>query len=69
MKRKFEVKCPHCKALFEYYKSEFRPFCSNKCQMIDLGHWLDESYNIKGQDNTVYIEDPDKLKEMLDEDN
>lgn len=36
--------------------------------MIDLGHWFEESYNIKGRDNSVYIEDPDKLKDLLNED-
>lgn len=66
--KKLEVKCPQCDKKFQYYQSEFRPFCSNKCKMIDLGHWFDESYNIKGQDNSVYIEEPEKLKELLDED-
>ena len=40
------VSCPQCKTEFEYYKSEFRPFCSEKCKMIDLGHWFDESYTV-----------------------
>ncbi len=22
------------------------PFCSSRCQLVDLGHWLDESYRI-----------------------
>ena len=66
MKRKIKVKCPQCSESFDYYSSEFRPFCSDKCKMIDLGHWFDESYNIKGQDYSVYIEDPEKLIEMLE---
>ena len=41
-----KIECPKCKVQFNYYDSEFRPFCSNKCQMIDLGRWLDEGYNI-----------------------
>lgn len=68
MSRKFEVNCPQCNTKFEYYSSEFRPFCAEKCKMLDLGQWFDESYNIKGQDNSVYIEDPDRLKDLLDED-
>lgn len=35
--------------------------------MIDLGHWFEESYNIKGRDYSVYIEEPDSLKDMMDE--
>ncbi len=67
MKKEVSVKCPRCKTAFSYYESEFRPFCSEKCKMVDLGHWFDESYNIKGRDNTVYIEDADKLKEMMED--
>lgn len=68
VKSKIKVSCPECKKKFEYYSSDSRPFCSKMCKMIDLGHWFDESYNIKGQDNSVYIEEPDKLKELLNED-
>jgi uncharacterized protein len=46
MKKVIKVKCPNCKSQFEYYSSECRPFCSKKCQMIDLGQWFNEEYNI-----------------------
>ena len=45
-KKNFKVKCSHCKTEFMYYDSEFRPFCFERCKMIDLGHWLDESYTV-----------------------
>ncbi|MCB9061212.1 MAG: DNA gyrase inhibitor YacG [Halobacteriovoraceae bacterium] len=45
MKKKV-VKCPQCGREFSYFESEFRPFCSEKCKMIDLGHWFSESYTI-----------------------
>lgn len=44
-----EVKCPNCKKKFNYYSSEYRPFCSEKCRLIDLGQWLDESYTVPVQ--------------------
>lgn len=47
--KKVEVQCPNCKKKFEYYSSEFRPFCSEKCRLIDLGQWLDESYTVPVQ--------------------
>ena len=40
------IKCPFCKTEFEYYSSQWRPFCSERCKMVDLGHWLQESYRI-----------------------
>ena len=38
------MKCPECSKEFNYYASEFRPFCSEKCKMVDLGMWLTENY-------------------------
>lgn len=67
--KKLEVKCPTCKKKFEYYSSEQRPFCTEKCKMVDMGQWLTESYTIEGKSNTVYIEDPDLLKKLMDETN
>ncbi|MCU7857439.1 MAG: DNA gyrase inhibitor YacG, partial [Candidatus Thiodiazotropha sp. (ex Lucinoma borealis)] len=26
--------------------SKWRPFCSERCRLIDLGDWLDESHRI-----------------------
>jgi endogenous inhibitor of DNA gyrase (YacG/DUF329 family) len=26
------------------------PFCSERCQTIDLGHWLDERYRVPSAD-------------------
>ncbi len=66
MEKKLNVNCPHCKKQFNYYSSQFRPFCTEKCKMVDLGHWFDESYTVEGRDNTVYIEDPDMLKQMME---
>jgi endogenous inhibitor of DNA gyrase (YacG/DUF329 family) len=66
--KKIDVNCPRCKKKFNYYDSDFRPFCTEKCKMIDLGHWFDESYSVAGRDNTVYIEDPDMLKNIMDKD-
>lgn len=51
MKNKnLEVKCPKCKKKFKYYDSEFRPFCSKRCKMIDLGKWLSEEYSVPGDE-------------------
>ena len=41
-----QVNCPHCDKIFFYYQSDFRPFCCEKCKMIDLGHWFHESYRV-----------------------
>ena len=36
--------CSKCGASFERSQSRHMPFCSKRCQEIDLGMWLNESY-------------------------
>jgi hypothetical protein len=41
------VSCPTCgKQVIWNSKSRWRPFCSERCRLIDLGDWLDESHRI-----------------------
>ena len=42
-----QVACPTCKKLAIYDSNNpFRPFCSERCKMIDLGDWANENYKI-----------------------
>ena len=41
------VACPQCgKEVVWSSESRYRPFCSERCKLIDLGQWADESYRI-----------------------
>jgi uncharacterized protein len=41
------VKCPTCKRPVEWSEeSVHRPFCSDRCRLIDLGAWLTEKHKI-----------------------
>ena len=41
------VACPQCKKLIEYnLTNKFRPFCCERCQLIDLGDWANENFRI-----------------------
>ena len=43
MSETFTVECPTCKKPVVWNaESQFRPFCSKRCQLIDLGEWADE---------------------------
>ncbi|MCL2894087.1 DNA gyrase inhibitor YacG [Brenneria tiliae] len=45
------VKCPTCKKTVIWNeKSVYRPFCSKRCQLIDLGEWADEEKRIPSDD-------------------
>jgi len=40
-------RCPTCKTLFQQGPDNpFFPFCSERCKLIDLGEWLNESHRI-----------------------
>jgi endogenous inhibitor of DNA gyrase (YacG/DUF329 family) len=42
------VKCPTCRREIDWSASQFRPFCSERCRLIDLGAWLTEKHTIPG---------------------
>lgn len=44
------VQCPHCgKPVPWSPASTYRPFCSERCKLIDLGAWASESHRIPGE--------------------
>ena len=44
------VACPTCKKAVPWSEaSPWRPFCSERCRMIDLGEWLSEEKSIAGE--------------------
>jgi len=41
------VKCPTCRRPVEWSaESPYRPFCSDRCRLIDMGAWLTEQHKI-----------------------
>jgi endogenous inhibitor of DNA gyrase (YacG/DUF329 family) len=41
--------CPICRTKLEVASPEgapYRPFCSRRCKLVDLGRWLNEEYRI-----------------------
>ena len=63
--KQLEVICPTCKKKYNYYSSEFRPFCSERCRLIDLGQWLTESYAVPVEKLTE--DEVQTLEELLHE--
>ncbi|MCI0526461.1 MAG: DNA gyrase inhibitor YacG [Nitrospira sp.] len=46
------VKCPICDKEVEWKKNLYRPFCSERCKLIDLGKWAAEDYRVPGDQNS-----------------
>lgn len=45
-----QVDCPHCQTKVVWSEhNPYRPFCSERCRLIDLGAWADESHRIAGE--------------------
>lgn len=43
------VACPQCKkSVSVEANNKFRPFCSERCRLIDLGAWANETHRIAG---------------------
>jgi endogenous inhibitor of DNA gyrase (YacG/DUF329 family) len=48
------VKCPTCRREVEWSDaSQFRPFCSDRCRLIDLGAWFAEQHKIPDEAGTA----------------
>ncbi|PPC75451.1 hypothetical protein WH50_10655 [Pokkaliibacter plantistimulans] len=49
--------CPTCKKDIEWSnENPFRPFCSERCKLIDLGAWADESYAVPAEPDLTALE-------------
>jgi endogenous inhibitor of DNA gyrase (YacG/DUF329 family) len=44
-----KLRCPRCRRPTAWEDNPNRPFCSEKCRLIDLGCWADEEYRIPGE--------------------
>ncbi|NRN27262.1 DNA gyrase inhibitor YacG [Photorhabdus heterorhabditis] len=59
------IECPICgKSVVWREISPYRPFCSKRCQLIDLGEWANEEKRISSQsedsDSDDWSEQPEQ---------
>ena len=40
------IKCPRCGTETTFANNSYRPFCSERCKMVDLGKWMSEAYQV-----------------------
>ncbi|BBP81462.1 MULTISPECIES: DNA gyrase inhibitor YacG [Pseudomonas] len=60
MSQPMTVECPTCGAPVEWGpQSPSRPFCSERCKLIDLGAWAAEEHAIPGdiQEDDLFSSD------------
>jgi endogenous inhibitor of DNA gyrase (YacG/DUF329 family) len=61
------VKCPHCGTETEYDGNEFRPFCSERCKLLDFGAWADGEYALESESAELTEEDIGAIEKALEE--
>jgi hypothetical protein len=54
---KTKINCPQCRAEVTWQNNPYRPFCSDRCRLIDLGQWADESYSIASSKQELSLGD------------
>jgi endogenous inhibitor of DNA gyrase (YacG/DUF329 family) len=53
------VRCPTCHRETDW-SGPYRPFCSERCRLIDLGAWLSEQRSIPGDNTEPQTGDPEE---------
>ena len=43
------MKCPTCGKSIEWKDNPSRPFCCERCQLVDLGRWVEGEYRVPGE--------------------
>ena len=61
------VKCPQCGREKEYNGNEFRPFCSERCKLLDFGAWADGEYNLPSETSELTEQDINTIEKALEE--
>jgi len=43
------ARCPTCRRDAPWEGNKYRPFCSDRCRLLDLAAWADERYRFPGE--------------------
>ncbi len=60
--KQLSVKCPTCKSTVDWVpENKFKPFCCDRCRLIDLGEWIFEEKRIPGESIELDLTDEDNF--------
>jgi uncharacterized protein len=48
-----QIICPICKKKTTWEENPNKPFCSERCKLIDLGKWVSDEYKIEGNEENA----------------
>jgi endogenous inhibitor of DNA gyrase (YacG/DUF329 family) len=61
------MRCPVCRRETTWKGNPFRPFCSERCKLIDLDNWLSERYRIAAREDEESSGAPPESHEVVKE--
>lgn len=50
-----------------YEGNEFRPFCSERCRLLDFGAWIDEEFALPAESSSLTEEDLQHIERTMAE--
>jgi endogenous inhibitor of DNA gyrase (YacG/DUF329 family) len=50
--RRATAACPTCRQPAVHDGNKLFPFCSERCQLVDLGRWINEDYRIPDESDS-----------------
>lgn len=59
-----QIRCPNCGRETEYHGNDFRPFCSERCKLLDLGAWADGEYALPAESSEMTEEELQQIERM-----
>lgn len=63
------VACPQCRKRGPWTEGPWKPFCSERCRLIDLGSWFDENNRISEPLRPKHFLEFEQLPPDIDPDN
>lgn len=54
------MNCPICRKPVEWEGNPHRPFCSERCKLIDFGAWANEEYTVPAEEVAPSLEEEDR---------
>ena len=61
------MKCPTCQRPVTYQDNPFRPFCSERCKLLDFGAWANEEYAVPAEEVAPSLEEDERNAEPSDD--
>ncbi|MGB7921865.1 MAG: DNA gyrase inhibitor YacG [Pyrinomonadaceae bacterium] len=60
------MKCPNCGKPTGWQDNPTRPFCSERCKLIDFGRWANEEYSVPATETMPPAESPEAIQEEME---